>query len=45
MQSDAAFDRDAFRESENHILLDAHVPIENHIGTLYELYSSYTWQY
>jgi len=33
-KSDAASDRDAFRESENQILLGAHLPIVNHIGIL-----------
>ena len=44
MQSDAISDSDAFRDIENHELLDAYLPIENHIGSLYELSSSYTWQ-
>ena len=44
MQSDATSDSDAFRDIENPELLDAYLPIENHIGSLYELSSSYTRQ-
>jgi hypothetical protein len=42
MKSDATSDSDALRDIENSKLLDAYLPIENHIGSLYELYSFYT---